>query len=347
MSFRQDPFHSLQRRRFSPLQSFSLPINPYLSPTEEARLLNTISTVDFYCQNVAKLDAAVHALVYDSKTVRDMGRILGTSIVVLNEQLGWFALNCFRLLRYLQYRPSEIFSYIVDEFQSFNPRGSHSIVRQQVTQTHGVLAQLAKGHPLSDIIYSGVLGPDITFSAVNLRMALYCTRVVECIQERGVARATFYHVMANAKMGIAFRQSFLQLGLSEPFYLTERSIENMKHNAFVPYGRWTPGFSCGSSTCSPGFHLNDVSIDNSEYSSKHTSNGILERSQSESKEQYLCQYQDQVLAIPAIKVQRKGAMVDAFDDPTRDSYEWKFLYEAQQSFYDQARVLQENGLLRL
>lgn len=362
MSSRQRPFfYHPQSIRFSPQNaSTSHPIYPTLPHNEQRRLLQTISTLDFHRQNAAKLDAVVRARACQAITIRDMGRMYGTPIVVMNKELGQFAMDGFHCLRILGYQPPEILSYIADGFQSLDPRVPFSTVRQQVMEVHAVLAQLARGCLLAKMVYSGGLGPDVTLATANLRMALYCARVAECIEEWGIGRATFYHIMANAKLGIPLKQSFLELGISGVVRPITSRLANVEHTAPVHFGYLSSasasgsGSGSGSGARSPYLCSSDVSSCTSE--SSYTSNGSFNPSRANSEcdfqrqqqqEEDPSQVQSQAQTIPSIHEQCKNAVADIFEDLVRDSYEWKFLCEAHQAFYDQAKILREDYMMQL
>lgn len=357
MSSHQRPFfYHPQSIRFSPRKaSTSHPIRPTLPHNEQRRLLQTISTLDFHRQNVAKLDAAVRARACEAITIRDMGRVYGTPIVVMNKGLGQFAMDGFHCLRILGYQPPEILSYIADGFQSLDPRVPFSTVRQQVMEIHDVLAQLARGCLLAKLVYSGRLSPDLTLATANLRMALYCARVAECIEEWGIGRATFYHIMANAKLGIPLKQSFLELGMSGAVRPTTRRLANVEQAAPVRFDCLSSASASGSGSGSrsPNLRSSDVSFCTSE--SSYTSNGSFNPSrpnsecdfQRQQQQEDPSQVQSQAQTIPSIHVQCKNAVADIFEDLVRDSYEWKFLCEAHQAFYDQAKILRENYMMQL
>lgn len=323
--------------------------HPTLPGSEQRRLLDTISTLDFHRQNVANIDAAVHALAAHGRTLPELAKFLAMPNVVLSQQMAWFGTQGFQCLRYLGRLHQEIFAYITDGFQSLDHRLSYRTAKEQVMQTHSMLAQVANGRQLSEALRGWRWGSRIGFATANLRTAMYCTRIIDCIQELGIERSTFHHVMANAQMGLSLERSFLGLGIPKVLHATRFPPASMVCSSFAGCfgsGSWSSypsshyASTCGSEydhSCSESFNSSFTSFG----SDCQPQNQLQNQSQNQS------QYQHQGQAIPTINVQCDDIMVDAFDDETRAVYEWKFIGEAQQAYYEQAQILHGAGLLGL
>lgn len=311
---------------------------------EQRRLLNTISTLDFHRQNVAKIDAAIHGLAVHGKTLPELGKALAMPSAVLSQQMAWFGKHGFQCLRYLGRLPQEIFTYIAYGFQSLDRRLSHRSAREQVMHTHSMLAQIVDGRRPSEALRGWRWGDRIGLATANLRMAMYCTRIIECIQGLGIGRSDFYHVMAKAQMGVPLERSFMGLGIPKALHAKRVPLVSMVCSSSagcLSSGSWSsssyPSSSHIGSTCGSEY---DCSCNESFNSSFTSSTG-------DCPHQHQQQHQYQGPAIPTINVQCDDAMIDAIDDETRSVYEWKFIGEAQQAYYEQAQILHGAGLLRL
>ena len=339
------PTKKLNRMDFS----VRYPFIPMLHSSEQIQQQkqHDVHALTHHRENVAKIDAVVFALATGDKTMWEMRRIVETPMAVLNKQIGWFGMHGFHCLRYLGHPAKEIFGYIAGGFQALEPGLSNNAARRQVVQIHKLLAGLAAGGALLEIAHSRRWTKEDDFKTLNLRMALYCLHVSECIQQLGIRRSTLLDIMAHVQMGIPLKHAFLELGMPEALLSAGSLLTACEYPGIAPdeVFHGYPGFAGGSDLGCDFYSEADFS---SEYGSSYFGSEYSSTSESEysytTEDSLSTEITDFSSEYHYHQVQFSTGGIDTtqcdYDDETRAFYEWKFYMEAIQCFEERGEILQ-------